>query len=77
VLIGVAMKLTITLTDEESRFLQDLQSLLNGRKRFGQERCTLEDIIHECIKTVQYAGSEMPGDAEKEKGGAPDFFRRD
>jgi len=55
------MKLTITLTDEESRFLQNLQSLINGKERFGQERCTLEDVIHECIKTVIYSGANPTG----------------
>ena len=63
------MKLTITLTDEESRFLQNLQGLINGRKRFGQEQCTLEDVIHECIKTVIYSGAETTENAEKENGG--------
>ena len=63
------MQLTVTLTDEESRFLQNLQSLINGKKRFGQERCTLEDVIHECIKTVIYSGAETADDTEKENGG--------
>ena len=40
------MKLTISLRDEELIFLQNLQSLINGKQRFGQERCTLEDVIH-------------------------------
>ncbi len=63
------MKLTITLTDEESRFLQNLQGLINSKKRFGQERCTLEDVIHECIKTVIYSDAETTEDTEKENGG--------
>jgi hypothetical protein len=57
------MKLIITLTDEESRFLQNLQSLINGKKRFGQDRCTIEDVIHECIKTVIYSGVNPAGDS--------------
>ncbi len=54
------MKLTISLRDEELIFLQNLQSLINGKQRFGQERCTLEDVIHECIKTAIYLGSDLP-----------------
>jgi hypothetical protein len=63
------MKLTITLTDEESRFLQNLQGLINDRKKFGQGRCTLEDVVHECIKTVIYSGAQMTEDPEQEDGG--------
>ena len=73
--MGDAMKLTITLTDEEMRFLQNLQSLINDKKRFGQERCTLEDVIHESIKTVIYSGGHMtenPGcNPLKKNGGHP------
>jgi hypothetical protein len=58
------MRMTITLTDEELLFLQDLQNLINSKKRFGQERCTLEDIVHECIKTAIYLGSTSPGGQE-------------
>ena len=54
------MKLTISLRDEELIFLQNLQSLINGKQRFGQERCTLEDVIHECIKTAISLGSDLP-----------------
>ena len=54
------MKLTISLRDEELIFLQNLQSLINGKQRFGQERCTLEDVIHECIKAAIYLGSDLP-----------------
>jgi len=60
------MKTTITLTDEETRFLLNLQSLINDKKRFGQGRCTLEDVIHECIKTVIYSGADTADDTEKE-----------
>jgi hypothetical protein len=66
--MGGAMQLTITLTDEESRFLQHLQSLINGKKRFGQERCTLEDVIHECIKAVIYSGAKTTEDPVNENG---------
>ena len=62
------MKLTITLTDEESRFLQNLQGLINDRKKFGQGPCTLEDVIHECIKTVIYSGAQMTENPEQEDG---------
>lgn len=62
------MKLTITLTDEESRFLQNLQGLINDRKKIGQGRCTLEDVIHECIKTVIYSGAQVTEDPEQEDG---------
>jgi len=63
------VKLTITLTDEESRFLQNLQGLINSKKRFGQQQCTLEDVIHECIKTVIYTAAETTENPEKENGG--------
>jgi hypothetical protein len=63
------MKTTITLTDEETRFLLNLQSLINDKKRFGQGRCTLEDVIHECIKTVIYSGAETADDTEKDNEG--------
>ena len=53
------MKLTISLGDEELIFLQNLQSLINDKQRFGQERCTLEDVIHECISTTLSFGVDM------------------
>lgn len=55
------MRMTITLTGEELLFLQDLQNLINSKKRFGQELCTLEDVVHECIKTAIYLGASLPG----------------
>lgn len=56
------MQMTITLTDEEFLFLQGLQRLINSKKRFGQERCTLEDVVHECIKTAIYLGTSSTDD---------------
>ena len=43
------MKITITLTGQELEFLQKVQNLINSEKKPGQQQCSLEDVIHECI----------------------------
>ena len=56
------MKLTITLSEEETLFLESLQRLINSTKRFGQEKCTIEEVVHECIKTAIYLGTQPTDD---------------
>ena len=63
------MKLTIDLTEEEFNFLQKLQGLIISQMRFGQERCTLEDVVHECIRTVIYSGSNLPEGGDEIRNG--------
>jgi len=46
---GVTMKITITLTDQELEFLQNVQNLINSETTPKQKHCSLEDVIHECI----------------------------
>jgi len=43
------MKITITLTDQELEFLQKVQNLINSEITPGQQQCSLEYVIHECI----------------------------
>ncbi len=53
------MQVTITLTDQELKFLQNIQYLINKGKISDQKQCSLEDIIHECIKTAISLGVSM------------------
>jgi hypothetical protein len=58
------MKLTITLSEEEKLFLESLQRLINSTQRFGQEKCTIEEVVHECIKTTIFLGAQPPDGQE-------------
>ncbi len=50
------MELTITLTDQE---VNQLKKLIEHHKSFETKECTLEDAIHECIRTAMYDESEQ------------------
>jgi len=53
------MQITITLTDQEHEFLQNIQKSINSKTTPSQKQCTLEDVIHECITTVFSIGASM------------------
>ncbi len=49
------MQITITLTDKE---VAQLQAMIERHKVFETKQCTLEDAIHECIRSTMYDESE-------------------
>lgn len=49
------MQMAITLTDEE---VNQLTRMIERHKSFETKKCTLEDAIHECIRTAMYDESE-------------------
>lgn len=53
------MQITITLKDQELEFLQNIQKLINSKTPSLENRCTLEDVIHECITTAISLGVNM------------------
>jgi len=53
------MQVTVTLTDREMVFLQNIQKMMNMKKTPLENQTTLEDIIHECITTVISLGINM------------------
>jgi hypothetical protein len=53
------MQITITLKDQELEFLQNIQKLINSNTTSLKTRCTLEDVIHECITTTISLGINM------------------
>jgi hypothetical protein len=53
------MQITITLTDQEHEFLQNIQKLINTKTTPSQTQCTLEDVIHECITNAISMGASM------------------
>jgi hypothetical protein len=55
------MKITITLTERELQFLQNLQKLFNDQKTENQTRTknSLEDVIHEIIGHAILLGESM------------------
>jgi hypothetical protein len=53
------MQITITLTDQEHEFLQNIRKLINSKTRPSEKQCTLEDVIHECITNAISMGVSM------------------
>ena len=49
------MEVTITLTDKEHKFLQDM---IEEDKRLEGEEKSLEDVIHECIGMAMFDEGE-------------------
>ncbi len=57
----MTMQLTITLTDREVEYLQ---KIISGHRSFERRECTLEDAIHECIRTAFFDESESSAQQE-------------
>ncbi len=55
------VQLTITLTDEEVRSLNEM---IANHRAFESKQRTLEDAIHECIRTALYQESESSAQQE-------------
>ncbi len=55
------VQLTITLTDKE---VVSLNAMIAGHRAFESKQCTLEDAIHECIRTALYQESESSAQQE-------------
>ncbi|MGE5299625.1 MAG: hypothetical protein ACM3MB_01520 [Acidobacteriota bacterium] len=55
------LPLTITLSDEE---VESLNKMIAGHKAFETKKSTLEDAIHECIRTALYEESESSAQQE-------------
>jgi hypothetical protein len=55
------LPLTITLTDEE---VQSLNELIASHSAFESKQCTMEDAIHECIRTALYQEGEPSAEQE-------------
>jgi len=53
------MQITITLQGQELEFLQNLQKLINSKTASREKQCTIEDVIHECIRTTLSLGVDM------------------
>ena len=49
------MEITINLTDQE---VKQLTKMIEHHRSFETKECTLEDAIHECIRTAMYNESE-------------------
>ncbi len=49
------MQLTITLNDDE---VNALKRMIARHRAFETKECTLEDAIHECIRTSLYEEAE-------------------
>lgn len=57
----MAIQLTITLTDWE---VESLQKMISGHRSFETKECTLEDALHECIRTAFFDESETSAQQE-------------
>jgi len=55
------LPLMITLSDKE---VQYLNKMIAGHKAFETKKCTLEDAVHECIRTALYQESESSAQQE-------------
>lgn len=53
------MQITITLTDQELQFLQNIQNLINSKKASDQKKYSVEDVVHECISMAISLGASM------------------
>jgi hypothetical protein len=49
--------ISITLTEQELSFLGNMQKLINSHS--PQDKCTIEDVIHECINNAISLGASM------------------
>jgi hypothetical protein len=49
------MQLTINLNDEE---VDALKRMITRHRAFETKECTLEDVIHECIRTSLHEEAE-------------------
>lgn len=49
------MQMTITLTDKE---VDQLKRMIERHKSFETKQCTLEDAVHECIRSAMYEEGE-------------------
>lgn len=50
------MQVTITLSENELKFLQEL---IEHHRNIETKECTLEDAIHECIRTAMFDEGEQ------------------
>jgi len=57
----MAIQLTITLTDRE---VESLKKMISGHRSFETKECTLEDAIHECLRTAFFDESETGAEQE-------------
>jgi hypothetical protein len=55
------MQLTITLTDGEVEYLR---RMITNHRSFEAKACSLEDAVHECIRTAFFDDGEV--DAQQE-----------
>jgi hypothetical protein len=55
------LQLTITLTDDEVRYLG---GMIASHRAFESKQCTMEDAVHECIRTALYEESESSAQQE-------------
>jgi len=55
------MQLTITLTDKEVEYLQ---TMITNHSSFETKACSLEDAVHECIRTAFFDESEASAQQE-------------
>lgn len=53
------MQITITLSDQELEFLQNIQNSVNSKKTSDQKQFSLEDVVHECISMAISLGASM------------------
>jgi len=52
------MQLTITLTEQEVEFLQNVLKSMNSEKQ-EQEHVSFDDVVHLCISMVMSFGASM------------------
>jgi len=53
------MKISITLSDREKEFLQNMQKLLNNQESSKGKKYSLEDVIHIMIEHAITLGESM------------------
>ncbi|MDA8432142.1 MAG: hypothetical protein M0Z60_04160 [Nitrospiraceae bacterium] len=55
------LQIMLTLSDEE---VGALNEMIAGHRAFESKQCTLEDAIHECIRTALYQEGEAAAQQE-------------
>jgi hypothetical protein len=50
------MQVTINLSEDELKFLQ---ALIEHHRNIETKECTLEDAVHECIRTAMFDEGEQ------------------
>lgn len=50
------MQVTLSLSDDEVKFLQ---KLIEQHRKIETKACTMEDAIHECIRTAMFDEGEQ------------------